>query len=167
MVLKKVLLGFVTTTSLILLVMVAPTTTTTASLQQEGNATIDEPNIPIGPADEEEEEDEEGQAQEPILPDNENNDTDRLDEPPILREPIPPLENETRGGVSREANETTAGNVTAESTTKCVYVPTATFKTDKKTYKQGEDVTVSALLSQPPVEPYSVRPQHNAPLVVR
>jgi hypothetical protein len=55
MVLKKVL-GFATTTSLILLVMVAPTTTTaaTASLQQqEGNATtIDEPNIPIGPADE-------------------------------------------------------------------------------------------------------------------
>jgi hypothetical protein len=60
MVLKKVLLGFATTTSLILLVMVAPTTTatTTASLQQEGNATIDEPNIPIGPADEGEEPDE-------------------------------------------------------------------------------------------------------------
>jgi hypothetical protein len=52
MVLKRVL-GFATTTSLILLVMVAPTTTATASLQQqEGNATIDEPNIPIGPADE-------------------------------------------------------------------------------------------------------------------
>jgi hypothetical protein len=46
MVLKKVL-GFATTMSLILLVMVAPTTTATASLQQqEGNATIDEPNIP-------------------------------------------------------------------------------------------------------------------------
>jgi hypothetical protein len=59
MVLKKVL-GFVTTTSLILLVMIAPTT----SLRQEDNdnetaaavnaTTADEPNIPIGPAEEEE-----------------------------------------------------------------------------------------------------------------
>jgi hypothetical protein len=72
MVLKKVL-GFATTTSLILLVMVAPTTTaTTASLQQqEDNATIDEPNIPIGPADEEEEPDE-------PIPDNENETDDDL-----------------------------------------------------------------------------------------
>jgi hypothetical protein len=57
---KKVLLGFVTTTSFILLVMVA---TTTASLQQQDNdnetetsalvnATTDEPNILIGPAEE-------------------------------------------------------------------------------------------------------------------
>jgi hypothetical protein len=69
----KNVLGFVTT-SFILLVMVAPTTTATASLQQQHNdyetssagvnATIDEPNIPIGPAEEEE-------PREPV-PDNEN-----------------------------------------------------------------------------------------------
>jgi hypothetical protein len=70
---KKVLLGFVTT-SFILLVMVAATTTaTTTSLQQEDNdnaTTIDEPNIPIGPAEDEE-------PDEPI-PDNENETDDDL-----------------------------------------------------------------------------------------
>ena len=69
---KKVLLGFVTT-SFILLVMVAPTTTAAASLQQQDDnaTTIDEPNIPIGPADE--------GPDEPI-PNNENGtDDDDLD----------------------------------------------------------------------------------------
>jgi hypothetical protein len=64
---KKVLLGFVTT-SFILLVMIAPTTTATASLQQEDNATIDEPNIPIGPAEEEPEAAEDQTPSSPTLP---------------------------------------------------------------------------------------------------
>jgi hypothetical protein len=161
MVLKKVLLGFATTTSFILLVMIAPTTTattTTASLQQQDNdnatTTIDEPNIPIEPPAEDEEE-----PDEPI-PDNENNDTGGIDEPPILREPIPPLENETGDGVSGEGNVTT-------QTTKCPDVPKTKFGTDKKTYKQGEDVIVSASLLRPPRDAYSVTPTHNTPLEVR
>jgi hypothetical protein len=132
MVLKKVLLGFVTTTSLILLVMVAPTTTTTATAslqQQEGNATIDEPNIPIGPADEEEEPDDE-----PILrPDNENNDTDDdIGEPPIAEEPIGP------------ANETNnSGNNNNGTNIVCQANIWRQFGTDKERYKQGEDVIVT------------------------
>jgi hypothetical protein len=70
---KKVLLGFVTM-SFILLVMVAATTTTatTTSLQQQDDnaTTIDEPNIPIRPAEDEE-------PDEPI-PDNENETDDDL-----------------------------------------------------------------------------------------
>jgi hypothetical protein len=80
---KKVLLAFVTT-SFILLVMVAPTTTTTAtaSLQQQEdnetsaaavNATIDDPFIPIGPAEGEKEPDE-------PIPDNENETDDDNDD---------------------------------------------------------------------------------------
>jgi hypothetical protein len=74
---KKVLLGFVTTTSFILLVMVAPTTTTTTALlqQQDDNATtIDEPNIPIGPADE---------GPDKPIPNNENRTDDGDDDLPI------------------------------------------------------------------------------------
>jgi hypothetical protein len=118
MVLKKVL-GFATTMSLILLVMVAPTTTTaTASLQQEGNATIDEPNIPIGPADEEEEPDE-------PIPDNENETDDDGDD---------------GGGSGGGAGD---GNVTVV----CPAILKGMFETDKKTYNLGEDATVRGQFS--------------------
>jgi hypothetical protein len=133
MALKKVLLGFATTTSFILLVMIAPTTTatttatttTTASLQHQKDnvTTTDEPNIPIEPSAEHEEE-----PREPI-PDNENNDTGDIGEPPIAEEPIGP------------ANETINGG--NNGTIMCPANIVRGFQTDKKTYKLGEDVIVS------------------------
>jgi hypothetical protein len=108
---KKVL-GFVTT-SFILLMMVAAATTT-ASLQQEDNATIDEPNIPIEPPDEEEEEPED-------IPDNENDTGDDGDD---------------GGGSGGGAGD---GNVIVD----CPAILERMFQTDKKTYKLGEDVIVT------------------------
>jgi hypothetical protein len=117
MVLKK-LLGFATTTSLILLVMVAPTTT---SLQQEDNVTTtDEPDIPTGPADEDE-------PDEPI-PDNENETDDDGDDD---------------GGGGSSGGGAGDGNVTVV----CPAVLKAMFEPDKKTYKQGEDATVRGQFS--------------------
>jgi hypothetical protein len=114
---KKVLLGFVTT-SFILLVMVAPTTAI-ASLQQEDNVTAtDEPNILTGP----EEVDKLPILEEPIPPENENNDTDD--------------DGNDGGGSGRGAGD---GNVTRA----CQAILKGIFETDKKMYKQGEDVIVS------------------------
>jgi hypothetical protein len=88
---------------------------------------IDEPNIPIEPPAEEDDE-EPGDN----ITNNENNDTGDIGEPPIAKEPIGP------------ANETgDADNATTTDDVVCPAILETMFKTDKKTYKQGEDVIVS------------------------